>query len=75
MSPIAIGRRNWMHPGSNEARSKIAAILSIVETCRQRGQLIRKYLVDVHGLRAATGMRCQWPGEMRLPNLRFRYRR
>jgi len=47
MRPIAIGRRNWLHLGSKEAGPKIAAIFSIVESCRKLGAFIRKYLADV----------------------------
>jgi hypothetical protein len=47
MRPIAIGRRNWLHLGSKEAGPKIAAIFSIVESCRKLNVLIRKYLADV----------------------------
>ena len=36
MRPVAIGRRNWLHLGSKEAGPKIAAIFSIVESCRKR---------------------------------------
>jgi hypothetical protein len=45
--PIAIGRRNWLHLGSKDAGPKIAAIFSIVESCRKLGLPIRKYLADV----------------------------
>ena len=47
MRPIAIGRRNWFHLGSKEAGPKIAAIFSIVESCRKLGVPIRQYLADV----------------------------
>jgi len=47
MRPIAIGRRNWLHLGSKEAGPKIAAIFSIVESCRKLNVPIRKYLADV----------------------------
>ena len=47
MRPIAIGRRNWLHLGSKEAGPKIAAICSIVESCRKLGGPSRKYLADV----------------------------
>lgn len=47
MRPIAIGRRNWLHLGSKEAGPRIAAIFSIVESCRKLGIPIRKYLADV----------------------------
>ena len=47
MRPIAIGRRNWLHVGSKEAGPKIAALFSIVESCRKLGVPIRQYLADV----------------------------
>jgi transposase len=47
MRPIAIGRKNWLHLGSKEAGPKIAAIFSVVESCRKLGVPIRKYLANV----------------------------
>jgi transposase len=47
MRTIALGRRNWLHLGSKEAGPKIAAIFSIVESCRKLDVPIRKYLADV----------------------------
>jgi hypothetical protein len=47
MRPIAIGRKNWLHLGSKEAGPKIAAIFSIVESCRKLGVPIRQYLADM----------------------------
>jgi transposase len=47
MRPIAIGRRNWLHVGSKEAGPKIAALFSIVESCRKLGVPIRQYLANV----------------------------
>jgi transposase len=46
MRPIAIGRRNWLHLGSKEAGPKIAALFSIVESCRKLGIPIRQYLAN-----------------------------
>ena len=46
MRAIAIGRRNWLHLGSKEAGPKIAAIFSIIESCRRLNIPIRKYLGD-----------------------------
>ena len=34
MRPVALGRKNWIHVGSPQAGSKIAAILSVVESYR-----------------------------------------
>ena len=47
MRPIAIGRRNWLHIGSKEAGPKIAAIFSVIESCRKLNIPTRKYLADV----------------------------
>ena len=35
MRPVALGRKNWIHVGSQQAGPKVAAILSIVESCRR----------------------------------------
>ena len=32
MRPMALGRKNWIHIGSLQAGSRVAAILSIMET-------------------------------------------
>jgi transposase len=45
--PLALGRKNWLHVGSPEAGPKIAAIASIVETCRRLNLNLRDYLQDV----------------------------
>ena len=46
MRPIAIGIRNWLHLGSKEAGPKIAAIFSVIESCRRLNVPIRRYLGD-----------------------------
>jgi transposase len=47
MRPVAIGRRNWLHLGSKEAGPKIAAIFSVVESCRRLNIPVRRYLADI----------------------------
>jgi transposase len=47
MRPVALGRKNWIHVGSQQAGPKVAAILSIVETCRRMKIPIRDYLAAV----------------------------
>jgi transposase len=37
MRPVALGRKNWLHVGSAQAGPKVAAILSVVESCRRAG--------------------------------------
>jgi transposase len=44
MRPVALGRKNWIHLGSPQAGPKVAAILSIVETCRRQKIPLRDYL-------------------------------
>ncbi len=44
MRPVALGRKNWIHVGSPKAGPKVAAILSIVETCRRMKIPVREYL-------------------------------
>ena len=47
MRPVALGRKNWIHIGSSQAGPKIAAILSIVESCRRLKFPVRDYLAAV----------------------------
>ena len=47
MRPVALGRKNWIHVGSRQAGPKVAAILSVVESCRRMGIPIREYLAAV----------------------------
>ncbi len=47
MRPVALGRKNWIHVGSPKAGPKVAALLSVVESCRRLGIPIREYLGDV----------------------------
>jgi transposase len=47
MRPLALGRKNWLHVGSQQSGPKVAAILSIVESCRRLKIPVRDYLLDV----------------------------
>jgi transposase len=47
MRPVAIGRKNWIHVGSPQAGPKIAAILSVLESCRRLKLPVRDYLAAV----------------------------
>jgi hypothetical protein len=47
MRPVASGRKNWIHIGSQHAGPNVAAILSIVETCRRLKVPIREYLAAI----------------------------
>ena len=44
MRPVAVGRKNWIHVGSAQAGPKIAAILSVMESCRRLKISVRDYL-------------------------------
>jgi transposase len=45
MRPVALGRKNWLHVGSAKAGPRVAAILSIVESCRRLRVPVREYLL------------------------------
>ncbi len=47
MRPVAIGRKNWLHVGSAKSGPKVAAILSVVESCRRLGVPVKEYLLAV----------------------------
>jgi transposase len=47
MRPVALGRKNWLHVGSVQAGPKVAAIVSVVETCRRLNLPVKDYLLDV----------------------------
>ena len=47
MRPVALGRKNWIHIGSVDAGPRVAAIVSVVETCRRLEIPVREYLADV----------------------------
>ena len=67
MRPIALGRRNWVHIGSEAAGRDVAALASVVETCKRNGICLREYLQsvlpglnDVLARRAAELTRMAW---------------
>jgi len=47
MRPVAVGRKNWRHVGSPQAGPKVAAILSVVKSCRRLGIPVKDYLADI----------------------------
>jgi len=47
MRPVAVGRKNWLHVGSAQAGPKVAAILSVVESCRRLDVPVKHYLANV----------------------------
>ncbi len=47
MRPIALGRGNWIHIGSEQAGPRVAAILSVIESCRRLKIPVRDYLADI----------------------------
>jgi transposase len=44
MRPVALGRKNWLHVGSVQSGPKVAAILSVVESCRRLDVPLKDYL-------------------------------
>ena len=47
MRPVALGRKNWLHIGSPQAGPKVAAILSVVESCRRLSVPVRDYFSTI----------------------------
>ena len=47
MRPVAVGRKNWLHVGSEKAGPKVATILSVIESCRRLDVSPRDYLAAV----------------------------
>ena len=58
MRPVALGRKNWLHIGSPQAGPKVAAILSVVESCRRLKLSLRDYLAAVLPGLADLPIRC-----------------
>lgn len=57
MRPVALGRKNWLHVGSAQAGPKVAAILTVVESCRRMKLPVRDYLAAVLPGLADTSIR------------------
>jgi transposase len=47
MRGVAVGRKNWLHIGSQKAGSKVAVILTLVESCRRLAIPVKDYLSDI----------------------------
>ena len=47
MRGVAVGRKNWIHIGSPAAGPRVAAILSVTESCRRLDIPIREYLAAI----------------------------
>jgi transposase len=47
MRGVALGRKNWTHIGSQQAGPRVAAILSVVESCRRLRIPVREYLNEI----------------------------
>jgi transposase len=56
MRPVVLGRKSWIHVGSEEAVPKVAAIMSVFETCRRLKVPVREYLADVLPRLAGTSI-------------------
>jgi transposase len=47
MRGVALGRKNWIHIGSQQAGPRVAAILSVVESCRRLRIPVRDCLNEI----------------------------
>ena len=62
MRGVALGRKNWIHAGSEQAGPKVAAILSVIESCRRLKLPVRQYLSAV--LPGLANLSVQRAGEL-----------
>jgi len=76
MRPIALGRKNWLHVGSAPSGPKVAAILSVVESCRRLNLPIADYLsavlpgIDLRPLSAVANLTpARWAASRNDPTL------
>ncbi len=58
MRPVALGRKNWIHIGSPKAGPKVAAIFSVVESCRRLKVPVREYFSTILPGLADLPIRC-----------------
>lgn len=58
MRPVALGRANWIHIGSPQAGPRVAAILSVIESCRRLRIPVREYLAAILPGLANTPIQC-----------------
>ena len=58
MRPVALGRKNWIHIGSPQAGPKVAAVLSVVESCRRLKLPVRNYFSSILPGLADLPIRC-----------------
>lgn len=58
--PIALGRKIWLHIGAPGASPSVAAIISVVESCKRMGINVRTYLSEVLPRLAATLTPAKW---------------
>jgi len=47
MRGVALGRKNWIHIGSQQAGPRVATILSVVESCRRLRIPVREYMNEI----------------------------
>ena len=47
MRTVVVGRKNWIHVGSEQAGPKVAAILTVIESCRRLKLPARDYLTEI----------------------------
>jgi hypothetical protein len=67
-----LGRKNWLHLGSAQAGPKVAAIVSVVESCRRLGLPVKDYLTDIlpgMNRRKLSEGRFRGSGRLRLSSL------
>jgi hypothetical protein len=69
MRGVALARKNWLQIGSESAGPKVAALLSVLESCKRIGVNVREYLLGVLPLLSYEAVRPQLQGTRPLEEL------
>ena len=69
MRGVALGRKNWLQIGSESAGPKVAALLSVLESCKRIGVNVREYLLGVLPQLSYEAVRPQVQGKRPLEEL------
>jgi len=69
MRGVALGRKNWLQIGSEKAGPKVAALLSVLESCKRLGVNVREYLLEVLPQLSYAAVRPQLQGKRAMADL------
>jgi hypothetical protein len=69
MRGVSLGRKNWLQIGSERAGPKVAALLSVLESCNRLGVNVREHLLEVLPQLSYAAVRPQLQGKRPIADL------